>query len=93
MLMLHARGKDYAQLRIPLGGKQPLQEENGFRWVSERVIEIALDYERIGLRPGGECQFWVEIADDGHLIEKLPPAGAYHFVAPTDDMVASNWIV
>jgi alpha-amylase/alpha-mannosidase (GH57 family) len=92
-LLLHVLGETQATLTIPLGVPQSLRSEDGFRWISDHVIEIALGYERIGLRSGSECRFWVEIADDGTLIEKLPPAGSYQFVAPTDEMVAANWMV
>jgi alpha-amylase/alpha-mannosidase (GH57 family) len=93
VLILHVLSEDRASLSIPLNEKQPLSKNDGFRWVSGRIVEVALAYERVGLQLGGECQFWVEIIDDNAVIEKLPPAGAYHFVVPTDEMIAANWMV
>lgn len=93
VLTLNVLSESLLTLSIRLGERRPLSSENGFRWVVGTVIEIAVQYESMGLRPGGECQFWVEIMDDGTLIEKLPPVGAYHFIAPTDEMIAANWMV
>jgi hypothetical protein len=49
--------------------------------------------ELLQMPAGGECQFWIEIIEDNMILEKLPPSGAYHFVVPTGEMQAANWII
>jgi hypothetical protein len=93
LLRLHVLGHRQISLEVPLGRPQTVQERDGLRWAFQGVIEVAVRRERIGLPGGGECQFWVEVADDSMVLEKIPPAGALNFMVPTAEMVAANWIV
>jgi hypothetical protein len=78
---------------VPLGQRHSVREEGGLRWAFQKVIEVAVDRKHLDLAGGGECQFWVEIADGAMLLEKLPPAGALTFMVPTAEMMAANWMI
>jgi hypothetical protein len=93
VLRLHVMGHQQVSLEVPLGHAQTVQERDGLRWAFQGVVEVAVRRERIGLLGGGECQFWVEVADDSMVLEKIPPTGALNFMVPTAEMVAANWII
>ncbi|RPH93892.1 hypothetical protein EHM69_09010 [candidate division KSB1 bacterium] len=93
ILRLHVLGQDQITLEIPFNGQSMPVTQNGIRWVSDETIEIAIRHDHGGVPRGGECQFWVEMTDENILLEKLPPAGAFHFILPTSETVAANWMV
>jgi hypothetical protein len=92
-LILSILGEKQLSLTIPLN-RGPLAESGAdLEWVFGDVLEIRVRRERLGLPRGGECQFWIEVTDESMTLEKLPPAGAFHFVIPTQEAVAANWMV
>jgi alpha-amylase/alpha-mannosidase (GH57 family) len=85
------QGETQLSVRIPLDDQIETKEDDGVRWARDRIIEVAVSQQRVGVVPGGECQFWLEIEDDHIILEKLPPAGVFRYVVPTKEMVAANW--
>ncbi|MDD5088971.1 MAG: glycoside hydrolase family 57 protein [bacterium] len=92
-LVLHVVGQKSQKISIPFHNERLSQTEDGCRWVRGDVIEIALAYDAVGIVPGGECQFWIEIRERETLLDKLPPSGLYRFIVPTAEMIAAHWIV
>lgn len=92
-LRLHVLGAEQATVALPLLGPRRREDHDGVCWAVDRVFEVEVRLERIGLDRGQECRFWLEIDSAGEPLEKLPPEGVYRFMIPTPDMVASNWMV
>jgi alpha-amylase/alpha-mannosidase (GH57 family) len=92
-LTLHILGQQQVTVNVSLSENQVHEESEGYRLAYETCIELAVSFDRLSLTRGGECQFWMEICANGNLLEKLPPEGAYHFVVPTDEAMAANWVV
>ena len=93
-LVLHVLGDSQITLTVPLEAPQPPAPPlDGLCWAYAAVLEVALAQARVGVPPGGECQFWIEFLEDGTLVEKLPPAGTFRFMVPTREMLAANWMV
>jgi len=93
VLVLHVVGEESKTFQIPFSNTQSSHEEDGYRWARKDVIEIAVTREAVGIVPGGECQFWIEIREREVLLEKLPPSGVYRFLLPTAETIAAHWIV
>jgi hypothetical protein len=57
------------------------------------IIEIAVPFELVGLRPNGEVQIFVTVERSGSEVEKWPYRGYIQFRVPTDDFEARMWQV
>jgi alpha-amylase/alpha-mannosidase (GH57 family) len=92
-IILYVCGQSEITLSFSLYDASATGDLQSVFWAAKQVVEVMVPGHIVGVVPGGECQFWLEIADDGATLEKLPPAGAYHFSIPTAESLAANWII
>ena len=92
-IVLYIYGERWYEFSIPIGDSRQSANEEGWKWVKDEILEIAVEHSKVSIRPGGECKFWIEIRNSSAALEKLPPAGDYHFHIPTHEELTSNWIV
>ncbi len=57
------------------------------------VIELAVPFELLGVKPNDEIQIFVTVERSGSEIEKWPYRGFIQFKVPTDDFEARMWQV
>ncbi len=57
------------------------------------IIELAVPFELIGMKPNDEVQIFVTVERSGSEIEKWPYRGYIQFKVPTDDFEAMMWQV
>jgi alpha-amylase/alpha-mannosidase (GH57 family) len=75
--------------------------ENGTRTQSaaintvaaNEIIELAVPFDLLGLKPNDEVQIFVTVERSGSEIEKWPYRGYIQFKVPTDDFEAMMWQV
>jgi hypothetical protein len=64
------------------------------RWVAVgEIVELACPFEALGLSPGDEVAFHVELRQGKVLAERLPGAETVRFTVPAEDFEASEWQV
>ena len=59
----------------------------------DAIVEIAVPFQALGLEPGEEAAFLVELGHGELLAERLPGAETVRFVVPTEDFDAERWRV
>ncbi len=57
------------------------------------IIEVAVPFELLGIKPNDDVQVFVTVERAGSEIEKWPYRGFIQFKAPTDDFEAMMWQV
>ena len=57
------------------------------------IIELAVPFELLGVKPNDEVQLFITVERDGSEIEKWPYRGFIQFKVPTDDFEAMMWQV
>jgi len=57
------------------------------------IIELAVPFDLLGVRPNDEVLFFVTVEHAGSEVEKWPYRGYIRFKAPTDDFEAMMWQV
>jgi hypothetical protein len=66
-------------------------EEN--RTAVEKIIELAVDFARFGIKPGDGIRMYVSVYKKHLEIERWPRNGYIEFPAPGEDFEAEMWIV
>ena len=57
------------------------------------IIELAVPFEMLGVKPDDEVQIFVAVERNGSEVEKWPYRGFIQFKVPTDDFEAMMWQV
>jgi hypothetical protein len=57
------------------------------------IVEISIPFGEVGLVPGSECSFAVEIWDGKVLQERLPREGSLRFRVLSGEELAANWTI
>ena len=60
---------------------------------ANEIIELAVPFELLGVKPNDEMQIFVTVERHGSEIEKWPYRGYIQFKVPTDDFEAMMWQV
>jgi len=60
---------------------------------ANEIIELAVPFDLIGMKPNDEVQIFVTVERSGSEVEKWPYRGYIQFKAPTDDFEAMMWQV
>jgi alpha-amylase/alpha-mannosidase (GH57 family) len=60
---------------------------------ANEIIELAVPFELLGVKPNDDLQFFVTVERLGSEIEKWPYRGYIQFKVPTDDFEAMMWQV
>lgn len=60
---------------------------------ANEIIELAVPFDMLGVKPNDDVQVFITIERDGSEIEKWPYRGFIQFKAPTDDFEAMMWQV
>jgi alpha-amylase/alpha-mannosidase (GH57 family) len=60
---------------------------------ANEIIELALPFELLGVKPNEEVQIFVTVERDGSEVEKWPYRGYIQFKVPTEDFEATMWQV
>jgi len=60
---------------------------------ANEIIELAIPFDLIGVKPNDEVQIFVTVERSGSEVEKWPYRGYIQFKAPTDDFEAMMWQV
>ena len=88
-------------LAILVGGTAPVRLDlvprpNGHhgRVVIGAIVEVALSYTDLGVRPGERLSLTVLVTNaTGHVVEQHPSGQAVELDVPTRDLEAANWAV
>jgi hypothetical protein len=57
------------------------------------IIELAVPFDLLGVKPNDEVQIFVTVERAGSEIEKWPYRGYIQFKVPTEDFEATMWQV
>ena len=60
---------------------------------ADEIIELAVPFELLGVKPNDEVQIFVTVKRAGSEVEKWPYRGYIQFKAPTEDFEATMWQV
>ena len=60
---------------------------------ANEILELALPFDLLGMRPNDEIQMFVTVERSGSEVEKWPFRGYIQFKVPTDDFEAMMWQV
>ena len=104
---IHSERRHRLRLAMPSetgeGGRVFIEEtEDGDSWApsgetdrigAEKIIEFAVDFERLGLEAGDKCRFHVAIRKGPIEIERWPRSGYIEFDVPGEDFEGTMWAV
>ncbi len=82
----------------PIKGLEVLRKEKPLRVVAEavavnEVLELKCPFLELGLSPGENAEFLVEIEREGHVMERLPDHFPFAFTTPSKDFERIFWLV
>jgi alpha-amylase/alpha-mannosidase (GH57 family) len=71
------------------GGKKVAQAE--VQAASDLVFEATISFSSLGVEAGGAIQFFIELQEQGQVVERIPTEGAIETAAPGEDFELRNW--
>ena len=108
-ISINFHGEERLRLRLVLpepdgaGGRVIIEEHaDGNMWNSlaqsdrigaKKIIEFAVDFNRLGFEAGDELKFFVAIHKGPIEIERWPRNGYIEFAVPDEDFEAAMWLV
>jgi len=65
----------------------------GFEAATGSILELAVPFERLGLKPGDPVRFYVELLADDASLDRAPREGVFDLTVPTADFERIMWQV